>query len=334
MMRVRWCAVQMMTLVVVLFSGVASAQNDPVNQALSQFFSVSTPGARANGMGRAFVGVADDASAAITNPAGLMFLTRPQVYFEFKSSGYDSTVTGASENGIKSLRARLPYFAVSMPINDRVAVAFSRHEFFGADIIAPPDEARLRGTSYSGSVATTIVPTLKIGVTLSGGTLSGEGSSPDDAFSDNAFGFTVGGLWQATPQVSIGVSGTGWSGSGSVDTFVAPNQFKFGVGYAPTSQLKVAVDVVRVLYPSDFTDDVTEFHVGGEYQIMSGGSHRFFVRTGLYTGKEGELTFPLPPLKTTTTGTFGFGAVIGQQLQVDLAVLTRKELVVSAAYRF
>jgi hypothetical protein len=96
----------------------------------------------------------------------------------------------------------------------------------------------------------------------------------------------------------------------------------------------VAVDVVRVLYPSDFTDDVTEFHVGGEYQIMSGGSHRFFVRTGLYTGKEGELTFPLPPLKTTTTGTFGFGAVIGQQLQVDLAVLTRKELVVSAAYRF
>jgi long-subunit fatty acid transport protein len=333
MMRVRWYAVQMIALVVVLFSGVASAQNDPTSQVLSQFFSVSTPGARANGMGRAFVGVADDASAAITNPAGLMFLTRPQVYFEFKSSGYDSTVTGASENAIKSLRARLPYFALSMPINDRVAVAFSRHEFFGADIVFPSIgfEEHIRGTSYSGSVATTIVPTVKIGVTLSGGNISED----TDNISENAFGFTVGGLWQATPQVSIGVSGTGWSGSGSADTFVAPNQLKFGVGYGPTPQFKVAVDIVQVFYPSDVTDDATEFHLGGEYQIMSGGSHRFFVRTGLYTGREGELNFSTTPTtKTTTTGTFGGGVVIGQQFQVDLAVLTRKELVVSAAYRF
>jgi hypothetical protein len=330
MMRVRWCAVQMMTLVIALFGGVASAQNNSQgNQLVTEFFSVSTPGARANGMGRAFVGVADDASAAITNPAGLMFLTRPQVYLEFKSSGYD--LTDAGGNGIKSLRARLPYFAVSMPINDRIAVAFSRHEFFGGDVVLPSIgfEDHVRGTSYSGSVATTIVPELKIGVTLSGGSISEDAGNT----SDNAFGFTVGGLWQATPQVSIGVSGTGWSGSGSADTFVAPNQFKFGVGIAPTSQFKIAVDIVRVFYPSDFTDDSTEFHLGGEYQVMSAGQHRFFVRTGLYTGREGELS-ATPTTKTTTTGTFGGGVVIGQQFQVDLAVLTRKELVVSAAVRF
>lgn len=44
-------------------------------------FNFSTPGARASAMGRAFIGLADDASAATTNPAGLIQLTRPQFYF-------------------------------------------------------------------------------------------------------------------------------------------------------------------------------------------------------------------------------------------------------------
>ena len=84
-MRVRWCAVQMMTLVVVLFSGVASARPDqPGPQPVFQRLDAGRARKR---HGAAFVGVADDASTAITNPAGLMFLTRPQVYFEFKSSG-------------------------------------------------------------------------------------------------------------------------------------------------------------------------------------------------------------------------------------------------------
>ena len=50
--------------------------------------------------------------------------------------------------------------------------------------------------------------------------------------------------------------------------------------------------------------------------------------------RRGGLTVPAPAPKTATTGTFGGGVVIGQKLQVDLAVLTRKELVVSAGYRF
>jgi len=49
-------------------------------------WNFSTPGARANGMGRTFIGTADDASAAVTNPAGLMSLTRPQVYAEYKNT--------------------------------------------------------------------------------------------------------------------------------------------------------------------------------------------------------------------------------------------------------
>jgi hypothetical protein len=38
-------------------------------------FRFNNPGARANAMGGAFIGLADDATAAYTNPAGLTILT-------------------------------------------------------------------------------------------------------------------------------------------------------------------------------------------------------------------------------------------------------------------
>lgn len=42
----------------------------------------STPGARSLGLGGAFVGLADDATAAYANPAGLLVLSEPEVSFE------------------------------------------------------------------------------------------------------------------------------------------------------------------------------------------------------------------------------------------------------------
>ena len=48
-------------------------------------FDFSTPGARANGMGRSFVGLSDEATAAYNNPAGLAVLNKPEFSFEFRS---------------------------------------------------------------------------------------------------------------------------------------------------------------------------------------------------------------------------------------------------------
>ncbi len=47
-------------------------------------FDFSTPGARANGMGRAFVGLADEATAAYNNPAGLSVLNAPEFSLEYR----------------------------------------------------------------------------------------------------------------------------------------------------------------------------------------------------------------------------------------------------------
>jgi long-subunit fatty acid transport protein len=54
--------------------------NSEVNSGVELNFS--TPGARSLAMGGAFIGLADDATAAFVNPAGLTILARPEISFE------------------------------------------------------------------------------------------------------------------------------------------------------------------------------------------------------------------------------------------------------------
>jgi long-chain fatty acid transport protein len=49
-------------------------------------FSFAPPGARALGMGGAFIGIADDATAAEANPAGLVILTQPEISLHGRSA--------------------------------------------------------------------------------------------------------------------------------------------------------------------------------------------------------------------------------------------------------
>lgn len=120
-------------------------------------FNQSMPGARTLGMGGAFIGLADDAAAAAYNPGGLGFLTRPQVMLEARLADMDDEVAGElapfplNDISIGSDRWRdgrtsllgiasgsttfereadlgLSYAAYVHPVNDKLVVAFSRHE--------------------------------------------------------------------------------------------------------------------------------------------------------------------------------------------------------------
>jgi long-subunit fatty acid transport protein len=57
-------------------------------------FSFSNPGARSMGFGGAFVALADDATAAFANPAGLVQLVRSEVSAEGRSWSYATPYTG------------------------------------------------------------------------------------------------------------------------------------------------------------------------------------------------------------------------------------------------
>src|SRR5262245_52784929 len=55
-----------------------------------QFFP---PGARSLAMGATFVGIADDATAAASNPAGLVILTRPEASLHARLTHFADTVS-------------------------------------------------------------------------------------------------------------------------------------------------------------------------------------------------------------------------------------------------
>lgn len=87
--------VTMTTILLLASVGFAAAQNSPqgpddgtfVAGPVSQIpIDLLPPGARALGMGGAFIGVADDATAAEANPAGLTILTRPEVSLHLRRS--------------------------------------------------------------------------------------------------------------------------------------------------------------------------------------------------------------------------------------------------------
>ena len=73
---------------ILLGGGAAYAQtNAEINAGIQ--FNFSIPGARSLAMGGAFIGLADDATAAFANPAGLTILSKPEISFEYR--GFDYT---------------------------------------------------------------------------------------------------------------------------------------------------------------------------------------------------------------------------------------------------
>ena len=71
--------------------GMALAGELPNNESMSGLqFNFSPPGARSLAMGGAFLGRADDATAAFANPAGLTNLFSPEISAEVRFNSYDT----------------------------------------------------------------------------------------------------------------------------------------------------------------------------------------------------------------------------------------------------
>src|SRR5262249_8171327 len=74
------------------FPGVAWAQSKVEVKAGIQFDFLA-PGARSLALGGAFTAVADDATAAFTNPAGLRHITKKEISFEGRVRRYETPFT-------------------------------------------------------------------------------------------------------------------------------------------------------------------------------------------------------------------------------------------------
>jgi long-subunit fatty acid transport protein len=95
MVRPKWA---LFVLVLVTASGIPALGEAISNDETFGGFQLNfnNPGARALGMGGAFTGVADDATAVVSNPAGLVILQRPEVAAELKLTRFTNTIENYS----------------------------------------------------------------------------------------------------------------------------------------------------------------------------------------------------------------------------------------------
>jgi len=122
----------------------ASAQNlNDINAGIQ--FDFSLPGARSLAMGGAFVALADDATAAYSNPAGLVVLNRPEFSLEGRGWGFQNftadvghvfgapsnigvdTVAGLIDRGFDTDAAGLSFLSFVYP-SERWSLGVFRHE--------------------------------------------------------------------------------------------------------------------------------------------------------------------------------------------------------------
>src|SRR5512142_213945 len=125
-----------------------AAQNTDIESLSGLQFSFGNPGARSLGMGGAFLGLADDASAAEANPAGLPILRKPEISLEgrnyvqsqlFTTSGTFPNVSRTAFSHYSD-RVVINFGSVAYPVNKKLTLALYYHEPLqnaGAGVVAP-----------------------------------------------------------------------------------------------------------------------------------------------------------------------------------------------------
>jgi len=237
-------ALSLMVVMVSLTTTAAAQTNDEIFPTLEWNFS--TPGARANGMGRSFIGLADDATAAITNPAGLVSLTRPQIYAEYKNTRLKverladiNALTTLQPTAFTSVVNALSFLSFSAPVSNKIAVGFSVHRFLDYHEVfnlatrkIPNDPSNIfffpvsgtadfTGTAFGGSVVGTVLADLSATgkldytVTLQGNssaTLLGASLTADvtDALTGNPIGNAVPDGGSTLTLLGCAMLGLGW----------------------------------------------------------------------------------------------------------------------------
>ena len=248
-------------------ASVSAQTNDEVFPNLQWNFS--TPGARANAMGRAFIGSADDATATISNPAGLVSLTKPQVYFEYKNTNLKVDRLSAV-NSFTTLQPTtfatdinsLSFFTISAPIGKRLAVGLTRHQFlnyqetFNLAARAIPGDpfnsafnpvagsADFKGAEYGLTVSASLTDQLSAGITLGLDTLSANSTA-------SRFGIVFGPTYPFSDAPASSGNLNDLSASPIIKNQTTINKSQtassigFGLLYKPSEKLSIGFDFVQ-----------------------------------------------------------------------------------------
>lgn len=226
-----------LVLILLFIAAPAFAQQVEFSSSLNPVGS----GARATGMGGAFIGVADDATAASWNPAGLIQLEKPEVSVVYANFGREQTYNSASkpeinttntisENGINYFSAVLKPFVmfdhnVVLSINYQRLYEMSKDVFlkYNTGTFLFDIDFKQSGYLYalSPAAAIQITPALSLGATINfwKDYLGSNGWDQTTHTTNASLGFNawerkttsfdglnmnLGFLWNAAPTVTVG----------------------------------------------------------------------------------------------------------------------------------
>ena len=283
--------------------------------------TVPNPGARSVGFGGAFVALADDATAAFSNPAGLDQLARPElsaeVRFDF-SRDVPGTESGPDLTGLGFFSYVYPGREWSMAVfSNGVASASFGH----------PSTEVFEVESYGLAAAYRVSDAVSVGVGLSffDGDLRGMSSAD--------WAVTGGVLWRLSPSWRVGAvyrQGADLDldlGQPSILTLDLPDTAGLGVAFrTQDGKFTAAFEYDRVRYsalldhlPDEglILEDGDEIHLGGEYAFL-GTKPLVALRLGLWRDPD-HLVRGLGQRArgAETHQTFGLGLVF-RRLQLDL----------------
>jgi long-subunit fatty acid transport protein len=276
-------------LVLLVITSRAKAQDvagafDPSRAgAIEIEFSFSNPGARSLGMGGAFIGRADDATAAYANPAGLVQLRAPELSLETRSWTFPVSigVPSASPAGIVP-ELQLDEQTTGVSFGSYVypaghwTLALYRHEQADYDIRGQAESISASMVGNGLAAAYRFDSGLSIGAAVLLTDLSLTSVAPCSPVDPSCLGpqlsrgevtdvvGNVGVLWQVSPRWSLGgvyrrgprlrvrnfvlSPGGQPQPTGTGYTFRISDVAGLGVGLRPTSHLVLNFDFVRVFY--------------------------------------------------------------------------------------
>jgi hypothetical protein len=325
---VRYPAAIAATIIVVSLIAMPSWPQDSARISTAVF---TNPGARSIGLGGAFAAIADDATAAFANPAGLIQILRPEISIELRAT----TSMDDSELDLSQGVSGLGFFSFVYPSRNW-AVALYSHQLasVGFEFTFPGAVAReVTVRSYAASGALEIRENLSLGAGLSyfdGDRTAGAGVS---GFSDSDWGFNLGVLWSVSRAWDLAGfyrQGPGFESRQSPTEFSLPDVYGFGVSFQPSAGAltdcfqwdQVGETTDPLLDGNTVTESGSEYHLGVEYAILK-WKPVVALRAGLWR-EYGRLQTHVSSLGTEQSYqtedrnhvSFGFGLAF-QRFQLD-----------------
>jgi len=291
----------------------------------------TNPGARSISLGGAFAAIADDATAAFANPAGLVQILRPEISIELRFTATMNNGTTGFSQGISGLGffsfvypSRSWAFALYSHQMGSVTFGFDDSEFLQREFTV---------RSYATAAAFEVSEHLSLGAGLSYFDGDRSAGAEVSGFSDADWGFNAGVLWKVSRTWNLAGfyrQGPEFEPRTARARFSFPTEYGVGVAFRPKAgALTVGFEWDQVGSTTDPLEDGhaeseggSEYHLGFEYAVLKWKPVVAF-RAGMWSepDRQHDIVYDLGVVQSSHTGdsnhvAFGVGLAF-KRFQID-----------------